>query len=92
MADFAPPPSATRSLNRIKVFDPIRIFRGGMMSAIPMAAFYLLNISLLALRKQTSAVMAIFKRAQGRAWASARTRAGDNSFGREQRTKAVSCD
>jgi 2-polyprenyl-3-methyl-5-hydroxy-6-metoxy-1,4-benzoquinol methylase len=45
------------------IFDPVRIFRGGMISTLAMGVFYIVDRALLALPRQTSVMTAIFRRA-----------------------------
>lgn len=46
-----------------KIFDPIRVFRGGLGPTMVMATFFLLDVGLIAIGKQTSVQTAIFRKA-----------------------------
>jgi 2-polyprenyl-3-methyl-5-hydroxy-6-metoxy-1,4-benzoquinol methylase len=46
-----------------KIFDPIKVFRGGLIPTTIMTSFFLLDVMLRAVGKQTSVMTAIFKKA-----------------------------
>ena len=46
-----------------KLFDPVQIFRGGLIPVMTMGAFFMLDMMLLGLGKQTSVMTAIFRKA-----------------------------
>jgi 2-polyprenyl-3-methyl-5-hydroxy-6-metoxy-1,4-benzoquinol methylase len=45
-----------------KLFDPIRVFRGGLIPTAVMTTFFLLDMSLIGLGKQTSVMTAILRK------------------------------
>lgn len=45
-----------------KLFDPVKIFRGGLLPTAIMSVFFLLDRAFIALGRETSVMTAIFKK------------------------------
>lgn len=45
-----------------KLFNPVRVFRGGLVPAATLAAFFVLDTAMIAFGRPTSVMMAIFKK------------------------------